>query len=101
MVSSVDNIDSKVLDKLKELYSNKDGYRIVDDREKEAFGRKREYFLIARVVSVKEPEDRFEFTFIWIGKNLWQYRYLNTRCTEKSNWITPSELLNNLLKEKV
>lgn len=92
---TVDNISKETLDKLVELYKDKKGFRINDDRETLIGGKPREYFLIGyenREVS------GVEFTFIWIGSNLWQFRYCNIHCGTEANWKNPQELLNELLK---
>lgn len=48
--------------------------------------------------SIKKQHGGVELSFIWIGKNLWQFRYLNIQCTHTSRWKPPLEWLNYLLK---
>lgn len=95
-VTSVDNIDNKVLDKLKELYQGVDQYRVVDNRERLSFGKRREYFLISN----HQDRGDVEWTFIWIGKNLWQFTYCNVQCMSEAKWKNPLDLLNELLNKK-
>lgn len=93
VVESVDNISQKVLDTLVEKYGSNPEYRVVDERTKMSFGKSREYFLISNYVKRRD----YEWTFIWIGDNLWQYSYLNTRCTSFGKWESPIDILNKLL----
>lgn len=94
-VTSLDNIDQKVLDTLVEKYKDDPKYKVLDDRKKLSFNKPREYFLICKYR--KGVWDR-EWTFIWIGDNLWQFSYLNTECMSRSKWVSPVELLNKLLE---
>jgi len=94
----IDNIDQKVLDILVEKYKDDPNYFISDERKTLSFDKPREYFLI-RKQPLAAMQDGVEFTFIWIGDNLWQYRYLNTKCRSQSKWINPTELLNSLINK--
>ena len=96
-VKSLDNIPSKVLDMLVEKYRDDDQFRINDDRTKQSHGEAREYFLISKKSIFFE--DPLEYTFIWIGKNLWQFTYLNTGCKREGIWRDPLEVLNELLNK--
>jgi hypothetical protein len=89
LLETLDNISSKILDLIKEKYSNKEGFRVIDDREEMNFGRKKEYFLFEK--------GRDDFSFIWINNNLWQFRYCNINCSYEGNWKNPVEILNELL----
>lgn len=93
-VTSVDNISQEVLDTLVERYKDDPKYRLIDDRKTISLGKPREYFLISNDGLGRRD---LEWTFIWIGKNLWQFRYLNTQCSHKSKWENPLDILNNLL----
>tara|TARA_R110000824_G_scaffold106610_4_gene251987 strand:- start:6248 stop:6541 length:294 start_codon:yes stop_codon:yes gene_type:complete len=92
-IHSLDNISDTVLDYIKRKFTDK-GYTISDEREKLSFGKAREYFLFSN----RNKRDETEWTFIWIGNNLWQFSYLNTNCKSKASWVNPLELLNELLK---
>lgn len=91
---SVDNINNSTLDKLHVTYKKRKGFKVVDHRLTISSGKPREYFLL-RYFGDKNTE--IEFTFIWVGPNLWQYKYLNKRCITGANWIDPEILLNQLL----
>ena len=93
-IESIDNISNEVLDLLKEKLEGKSAYRVNDDRQQIVYGKKREYFLIAndRVLN-----DGIEWTLIWIGRNLWQYRYCNRYCTYKAQWKNPVDIVNEIL----
>lgn len=84
----VDNISNEILDRLKELYEGNDAFKVIDDRDN------REYFMI-------RFEDKSNtsvlFTFIWIGNNLWQYKFINVHATTNGNWINPEKLLYKLV----
>ena len=90
LLETLDNIPSEILDLIKEKYSNKEGFKVIDDREKMNFGRKKEYFLFEK--------GRDDFSFIWIDNNLWQFRYCNVKCSYESNWKNPVEILNEFLE---
>lgn len=93
-VKTLDNIDDKILDSIKEKFGKRQGYRISDDRlSKHGNGDFREYFLFA----CDSENIGYDFTFIWISNNIWQYRYENIYCKQKAHWIDPLLLLNNLL----
>lgn len=92
-LNELDNISNTALDFIKKKFSNK-GYRILDERETLSFGKPKEYFLFSNHIDRAEVE----WAFIWIGGNLWQFRYLNTKCMSKPSWVNPLELLNDLLK---
>jgi len=96
MITSLDNISDKDLDKIKEKYKDHKGYVIRDERKELSFGKPKEYFLFGSADRSIHEND-IEFTFIWIKNNLWQYRYLNIHCSEKAAWINPLALLNELL----
>lgn len=95
VVTSVDNIDQKVLDALVEKYGNDPDYRVTDERKTLSFGKPREYFLI----STHANRSNLEWTFIWIGDNLWQFSYLNTECKHIGKWESPIDILNKLLND--
>jgi hypothetical protein len=96
-VTSLDNINQKVLDALVEKYKDDPIYRISDERKSLSFGKPREYFLIAN--DGRGRNSNPEWTFIWIGDNLWQFRYINTQCNSKSKWENPIDILNKLLND--
>lgn len=94
---SLDNINSKVLDYLVKTYKDDKNYRIMDERKTISFSEKREYFLFSKLgQGINEPLS-VEFTFIWIGPNLWKFSYLNIHCTNRANWVDPLILLNDLI----
>lgn len=95
-LENLDNITDETLDLIVEKFKNNKQFRIVDDRKKIVFDKPREYFLFAN--SGFNMNRSLEWTFIWIGKNLWQFRYCNTECNYKSSWKNPLDLLNELLK---
>lgn len=95
VVTSVDNISQEVLDTLVEKYGNDPKYRISDERKQISFGKPREYFLISNHAKRSD----LEWTFIWIGDNLWQYSYLNTQCNSIGKWESPIDILNKLLND--
>lgn len=82
-------ITEKQKEILKKLYTNKKDFRI---SEHDSSGNP--YFLFSKGTSGTEG---FEFTFIWIGDFLWQYKYFNSSCTAINHWINPDDLLNKLL----
>jgi hypothetical protein len=96
-VDSLDNISNKVLDTLRDKYKDDPNIRINDDRKSLSFGKSREYFLISKDTADIRDVESLEWTFIWIGSNLWQYRFLNVHCNTKQGWVDPLELLNSLL----
>jgi len=96
-VDSLDNISNEVLDTLRDKYKDDPNIRINDDRESLSFGKTRDYFLISKDDSNITDIESFEWTFIWIGNNLWQYRFLNVHCKSGSGWVDPLKLLNELL----
>lgn len=52
-----------------------------------------DYFLI----SVDSYVDfGFEFTIIWIGENVWQYRYCNPSCMTTDHYVELKDLLEKL-----
>jgi len=98
-VTSLDNIDDKILDRLVKLYKDDSKIRITDERKKLTFGNAvRGYFLIGCNEALTSTSD-IGFTFIWIHNNLWQYNYINVHCKDRGQWINPIELLNKLLKQ--
>lgn len=96
---TVDNISNETLDLLKAKYEGVTGFRINDDRKTISFGKPKEYFLIEYRETQKANAYTPEFCFIWIGTNLWQFRYTNVFCTSAPHWVNPTTLLNNLLKD--
>jgi len=94
-IKNLDNITNETLDLIVEKFQNNICYRINDDRKTISFEKEREYFLFSN--SGFGMDKHQEFTFIWIGKNLWQFRYTNVECTSKGYWKNPLELLNELL----
>ena len=95
---TVDNISQENLDKLVTKYSGKEGYTVRDEREEISFNEKREYFLF-RFKNTDYENPKPEYCFIWIGKNLWQFSYINTSCNSLALWVNPTELLNSLLSD--
>ena len=95
-IKSLENISSETLDKIVEKYKDNKGFRINDDRERISRGKKSGYFLFAN--NSMGMNKTVEWTFIWIGCNLWQFRYCNTSCTSTASWKNPLDLLNELLK---
>lgn len=93
VLESLDNISDDVLDLIKLKFSDKGSYRVLDDRKILSFGKPREYFLFSNF----RGRGNLEWCFIWIGKNLWQFTYLNTECMSKGGWVNPLDLLNELL----
>lgn len=95
-VNSLDNISNTMLDFIKDKFKDREGYRIIDDRDSTSFGKRREYFLLSN--NSLNNRARIEWSFIWIGNNLWQFNYCNTNCNSQANWKNPLDLLNELLK---
>jgi hypothetical protein len=92
-IQSLDNISEKVLDALAEKYKDDPTIKVMDERKILSFGKPREYFLIRN----HNRRADLEWTFIWIGDNLWQFSYMNTQCGQKASWVDPLTLLNSLL----
>lgn len=97
-LESLDNITDEVLDLIVEKLGDKSGIRVLDDRETITFEKKREYFLVSNNGISMRRHESVEWTFIWIGKNLWQFTYCNTLCMREDNWKNPLDLLNELLE---
>lgn len=95
-LKSLENISNEVLDKIVELYGDNPQYRVLDERKKTVFNKPREYFLFAN----HSDREYVEWTFIWIGNNLWQFTYSNALCKTKPQWRNPLELLNEQLNPK-
>lgn len=100
-LDAIEPITNDVLDKIKEHYEGKKWFRINDHI---SHGDER-YFLLQKISEYTEEgrgipgNKNIEYTFVWIGKGLWQFRYLNTHCVESNNWKEPLEILNNLIKD--
>lgn len=90
-LKKLDNISDEILDKIKNKYQNNSNYRVID---KLSTFKKERYFLFSNHKSRAE----LEWTFIWIGPNLWQFSYLNTHCVSKGLWKSPLEILNEKIK---
>ena len=73
---------------LRGLYTDHGQVRITEHKKSES-DRKNPYFLIASSDYLNNGLN-FEFTIIWIGKYIWQYRYYSPSCTYKDNFITLS-----------
>lgn len=97
-INSLDNISETMLDFIKKKFDNNPNFRIIDDRKTISFGKPKEYFLFANN-SANGLRANLEFTFIWIGGNLWQFSYCNTECLTKPSWKNPLDLLNELLNQ--
>jgi len=76
-IKNLDNITNETLDLIVEKFQNNICYRINDDRKTISFEKEREYFLFSN--SGFGMDKHQEFTFIWIGKNLWQFRYTGSQ----------------------
>ena len=98
-LKSVDNIDNEILDKLVKLYGKNKSIVIYDDRKTDSFGKPREYFLIRNKTFM--DENQMEWSFIWIGNNLWQFSYCNIHCKTEGHWKNPVDLLNELLNAEL
>jgi len=98
IITSIDNISEEVLDLLKLKYSDENLFSIIDNRKKISLGKKQEYFLLQKKPDYTLDSDDIEYTFIWIGNNIWQYTFLNINCTTQGLWRDPLKILNNLLK---
>ena len=94
-LDAIEPITDDVLDKIKEHYKNKDGYHLNDHI---SHGDER-YFLIRRSHYSKGVRHPAEISIIWIGPNIWQYNYMNTECTTRSEWKGPLEFVNELIKD--
>jgi len=97
LVGSLDNIDEEVLDKLAELYKDEDGFYVTDERKTLSFGKPRGYFLLRRKFRYDSGLSDKEYCFIWIGRNLWQFSYINVHYKDGGLWEDPLILLNKLL----
>ena len=93
-LNTVEPITDDILDKIKEHYDGKDGYYINDH---DSNGDR--YFLIRKDHWLVGKRDPVEISIIWIGPNIWQYRYLNTECVEHAKWLGPLEFVNELIKD--
>lgn len=92
-IESLDNISNEVLDEIVRKYGDNPNYRVLDDRKKISFGKPREYFLFSNY----KGRGEMEWTFIWIGNNLWQFSYVNTLCKSEAKWKDPLIILNEEL----
>lgn len=93
----IEPLSDDAFDAIKTHYEGKEGFHIVD---RLSTGDKERYFLISRGRYVGEEQtSSIEYTFIWIGGGLWQFRYINTQCVDKKTWVQPLQLLNQLVKD--
>ena len=96
-VQSLENIPNKVLDRIVELYSNDDNFRVIDERELLRCGEKKEYFLFAKDKNFGD----LQWCFIWISNNIWQFSFGNPSCSHSPEWQNPLDILNEHLKNKI
>jgi hypothetical protein len=94
-LDAVEPITNDVLDKIKEHYKTKEGYYINDHL---SHGEER-YFLIRKNHYSENNNYGTEISIIWIGPNIWQYNYMNPECTNRSEWKSPLEFVNELIKD--
>lgn len=92
-VQSLENIPNKVLDRIVELYSNDDNFRVIDERELLRCGEKKEYFLFAKDKNFGD----LQWCFIWISNNISQRlcKYLRLKGVVFYPLLCTTDLIKN------